>query len=616
MATNGNVQFTPAPSPRTEHEPFSESPVGNFFSSCARCRADAPLNAEIRELLSAHHMQLLMSFESWMSRQEDLVRKLIGQPLYGSSEPNADFIAAHPTLQPDCPVLRYMKNDPQNSKSNGRQVDSPETSRSRLPSKGVPRKCSFWSLYIESEDLKRRTNAERTARRHCEGSANAATRDYMPHWRRVLKTFVNSARFEIFFATIILTNSVLIGVEVEYMASTRPSTAPRFFYVLQHTCSAIFLLELMVRLAAHGFTFFYSADWVWNLLDVILVLCSLMEVIVDIIFVTGVKVNSVDNMSNLRIIRVMRMTRLIRSFRIPRIIRFVSALRLLVYSIVATLRSLVWAMILLVMITYVFGIAFTQATNDKLGDSRDGAQDADLEVKLLKYWGSLTTSIFTLYKSITGGISWHDVVDPLEEMHVMWAILFAAFISFSYFAVLNVITGVFCNSAIATATRDPDMVIHSLIAEKKTYMDNLKKLFKNVDADKSGLVTIHEFETLMTDDALQAHFAAMEIEPDDAWTLFKLIDKDMTNCIDIDEFVLGCMRLRGAAKGIDVALLLENNRVLLKRVAKLVYCMEQKGAMQGLGTIDRPETTGLDLERARAIALLTVPQGYGRNGGF
>merc|ERR1712032_1812854 len=114
--------------------------------------------------------------------------------------------------------------------------------------------------------------------------------------------------------------------------------------------------------------------------------------------------------------------------------------------------------------------------------------------------GSLTISIFTLYKSITGGISWHEVVDPLENLHVAWAVLFTAFISFSYFAVLNVITGVFCNSAIATATRDPDMVIHSLIAEKKKHMD-----------------------------------------------------KDMTNVIDIDEFVLGCMRLRGAAKGIDVA---------------------------------------------------------------
>merc|ERR1712032_1615216 len=118
------------------------------------------------------------------------------------------------------------------------------------------------------------------------------------------------------------------------------------------------------------------------------------------------------------------------------------------------------------------------------------------------------------------------------------------------------------------------MLIHSLIAEKKKYMDNLRKLFNNVDTDESGLVTVHEFETLMTNDALQAHFAAMEIEPDDAWTLFKLIDKDKTNCIDIDEFVLGCMRLKGAAKGIDVALLLENNRVLLKRLAKLEHKLE------------------------------------------
>jgi len=552
-----------------------------------------------------------------MARQDDLVRELLQQPLNNCSKSDGDLIPEQPNSMHACSALRQLNEDKENSKSKGLLSEPSETPRPRAPKSILGKERSFWSLNLESEDHKRRTNADRTARRHSERSADTAMRNFTPQSRsrRALKEFVNSTQFEVFFASIIFTNSVLIGVEVEYMASTRATTTPGIFYILQYTCSAIFFLELMVRMAAHGFSFFFSADWLWNLLDVFLVLCSLMEVIVDIIFMTGAKVNSADNMSNLRIVRVMRMTRLIRSFRIPRIIRFVSALRLLIYSIVATLRSLVWAMILLVMITYVFGIAFTQATNDTIAEGVDGAQDPDLEIKLLRYWGSLSTSIFTLYKSITGGISWNDVVEPLEEMHVIWGMLFTSFISFSYFAVLNVITGVFCNSAIATATRDPDTVIHSLIAEKKKYMDNLKKLFKNVDTDESGLVTISEFETLLTDDALQAHFAAMEIEFDDAWTLFKLIDKDMTNCIDIDEFVLGCMRLRGAAKGIDVAQLLENSKVLLKRVAKLGHYMELKDVPRGLNTNDRPDTHGSDHERARAIASLTSPSEHGCNAG-
>merc|ERR1712032_1112713 len=254
----------------------------------------------------------------------------------------------------------------------------------------------------------------------------------------------------------------------------------------------------------------------------------------------------------------------------------------------------------------------TQAANDQIRDGVDSARHPDLEAQLLKYWGSLTISIFTLYKSITGGISWHEVVDPLENLHVAWAILFTAFISFSYFAVLNVITGVFCNSAIATATRDPDMVIHSLIAEKKKYMDNLKKLFKNVDADDSGLVTIHEFEALMTNDALQAHFAAMGIEPDDAWTLFKLIDRDKTNCIDVEEFVLGCMRMRGAAKGIDVALLLENTRVLFKKVAKILHWMEVKYQPVSQGSVFNTDAdrNSSGCERSRAISRLVPEENF------
>jgi hypothetical protein len=40
---------------------------------------------------------------------------------------------------------------------------------------------------------------------------------------------------------------------------------------------------------------------------------------------------------------------------------------------------------------------------------------------------------------------------------------------------------------------------------------------------------------------------------DDVWTLFLLIDVDASGRVDIEEFVSGCMQLRGPAQSLQVA---------------------------------------------------------------
>merc|ERR1711953_1521249 len=119
------------------------------------------------------------------------------------------------------------------------------------------------------------------------------------------------------------------------------------------------------------------------------------------------------------------------------------------------------------------------------------------------------------------------------------------YLSFTYFAVLNVVTGVFCSSAIETAQRNPEIIAHSLIDGEYQYMENLKKLFATIDEDDSGTINISEFEKLVSDEMTRAYFRALELDTSDAWTLFKLIDAGGGGKIDIDEFIGGCEALRG-----------------------------------------------------------------------
>eukprot|EP00929_Paragymnodinium_shiwhaense_P080428 TRINITY_DN41943_c0_g2_i4.p1 TRINITY_DN41943_c0_g2~~TRINITY_DN41943_c0_g2_i4.p1 ORF type:complete len:104 (+),score=27.58 TRINITY_DN41943_c0_g2_i4:168-479(+) len=51
----------------------------------------------------------------------------------------------------------------------------------------------------------------------------------------------------------------------------------------------------------------------------------------------------------------------------------------------------------------------------------------------------------------------------------------------------------------------------------------------------------------------RALFGALDLDIGDVRDLFEVLDEDGTRFIDLEEFVFGCLRLRGAAKALDVA---------------------------------------------------------------
>merc|ERR1719343_1748899 len=100
---------------------------------------------------------------------------------------------------------------------------------------------------------------------------------------------------------------------------------------------------------------------------------------------------------------------------------------------------------------------------------------------------------------------------------------------------------------------------------KKMYMDHLREVFKEIDTDSSNSITLSEMEHFLTDPSLMMYLEAMEIQPDDARTLFRLLDKDESGCVSIDEFCQGCLRLKGDAKSFDIhCIIFENHRLLFK----------------------------------------------------
>lgn len=385
------------------------------------------------------------------------------------------------------------------------------------------------------------------------------------HCRAWSRRLLQNPWFEVSISAIIISNAILIGIEVEYMCEERGGNPPLALKFCGWLHGVVFVLELLFRFVAEGCGFFTGRHWRWNCFDLCVVICTILEVVFEIIAVSA----DVQSASVVRVARVIRTLRLSRIVRITRLLRFVNALSIMVMSILQTMQSLVWICVLMFMLVYMCGIMFTQATLSHLSDN-----GWDQDIELVQFWGTLGASMFSLFKSVTGGISWHEVVVPLERLNWIWVWLFLAYVSFCYFAVLNVVTGVFCNSAIENAKREPEMLIQSLLRDKKFYERSLKKLFHSVDMDESGTIGIRELEKSITDPALRAWFEAMGLEIKDAWTLFKLIDEDRSHDITVREFVDQCLHLRGSARGLD----LEHMRQELRAISKTI--LEREGHIE------------------------------------
>merc|ERR1719464_295240 len=114
--------------------------------------------------------------------------------------------------------------------------------------------------------------------------------------------------------------------------------------------------------------------------------------------------------------------------------------------------------------------------------------------ELAYFWGTVLQSIFTLFKSVSGGISWQDAVEPLSHAGWLYVAVFIVFQVSTVFAIMNVITGVFCQSAMESAHLDKDQATMELLCNQDIMRAKFAEIFKALDRDSSGDLTIDELE--------------------------------------------------------------------------------------------------------------------------
>lgn len=395
------------------------------------------------------------------------------------------------------------------------------------------------------------------------------------HSDTTLKTIVQDPAFDSLCAFVIIVYTVLLGFSVEQARMVMGLEKTIGF--VSYGCNLFFFIELCLRMKVAGCRkHFTGEDKNWNLFDFSLVLLSVMDLVA--MMMTMMDDSSDGNEDTGRLlsaIKILKMMRIVRTFRM---FRFFRELALLTLMITDSLKSLMWAIIMLIIITYVFAIVFTQVCYDYM-DKGGGPQEFP---ELDESFGSLPTSIYSLIQAMLGGINWGLVCNVLIGIgsvdSVVMVALFLFYIAFTTLAVLNIITGVFVDNAMENTKTQREFLIQAQMEAREKHLRQLRDIFIAMDDDGDFVLTYQELENSLQDESVRTHFQALDLDPSDMKRLFGLLDEDGSGEVFLEEFLDGCLRLKGGARSIDVhAILWECKRL----AAKLDHLQGQRSSENG-----------------------------------
>lgn len=518
------------------------------------------ISAELSAVISEHHTCLQEQLSETLNRYDAVLESAAagGDPQQGAvPERRADLAAAfrsNDSAASSCAPSPRLR-EKYGSVGRGGGLMSENSDESNFSSHMLMRRKKLMRMSEKFGAINSSFTIESYAKK---ASCGSRVRDVM-----------QSAVCNNLFSLVILVYVIAMGLEVEATASSAMKSAA---IILQTTCNILFTVEMCLRLYGLGRDFFCGEDLLWNLLDVAFVLMFVLEIVV-------MGVNNtihVSTINNLMMFRLVRLVRVVRILRVIRVVRKFQPLRVLVRSIGATLKGLMYALLLLLMVIYTFGVVFTMAAKESGADSASS--------RLGQYYGSLARSALTLFQSVTSGVDWEHVYQPLHDEHWLYGALFILYFVFAFFAVLNVMTALFCQSAIESVKKDDEEIISQQLANKSLYVHKLKQLFRTFDTESTAedIFTLATFEQNMKNERIKAYFHSLDIKIADARKLFYrlLEDDDSGNvAVDMDSFIEGCLELKGPATTMDLRDLSCEVRWLARRMdRKFAQLSENQGA--------------------------------------
>jgi len=266
-------------------------------------------------------------------------------------------------------------------------------------------------------------------------------------WREALALYVESRRVQRGIIILISLNAVILGFET---SSAVMDSAGDLLVILDRVMLMIFVVEITVRIIAHGGKFFRDP---WSVFDFIVVSIALLPA-------TG-------QLSVLRALRVLRTLRLLSS---------VSQMRQVISALLAAIPGISSVVVILALLYYVFSVIATNLFGGHFP----------------LWFGNIGRSMYSLFQIMTLE-SWSmGIVRPVMEVYpYAWA-FFVPYILIVTFTMLNLFIAIIVSAmqsehktehgetkeAVTHAADEIISTIHSDIRDIRLEIRELKALIK------------------------------------------------------------------------------------------------------------------------------------------
>lgn len=365
-----------------------------------------------------------------------------------------------------------------------------------------------------------------------------------------LERMVRKDSFDYVMGSLLALNAVIIGIQVDLVSNE--ASDPPWSRAIDLIFCSIFVVELLLRIGAFQRRFFSTEGWQWNLFDSIVVFFSVADEATKLVLSDSEVQEIFDSFGFLRLLRLGRIVRLVR------MVRLIPALKSMVYLILASLKSFLWTVVLLVILMYCVAVYFTELAYDL---HHKHPQKDFSTVK--QTWGSVAGSIFSLFQAITGGNDWHNFLSVFDDFVPGTntnTFVFAIFIAFATLVMMNLVTGVFVEGAqrIAREEKNQELLKHvrRLLAPDKSRPTPRPSVFiPGEDDHHEELISWADFCKKLNTEEMRAYLNAFELDASQAKDIFYILDQDRVGKVTMREFFSACVNLHGRPRLADTAIL-------------------------------------------------------------
>jgi len=369
------------------------------------------------------------------------------------------------------------------------------------------------ALFVDAEEMKAKVRA----------SLLKPTYDVADfYWSKgVFQMIARNRCFENATLAVISANALWIAYDTDNNNAEVLTEADTQFQIAEHFFCTYFTFEWMVRFMSFKRKKNGLRD-AWFVFDSALVFMMVAEtwIVTIIMFFVGGS-NGSSPMGNASILRLFRLLRL---SRMARMLRSMPELMILIKGMVAAGRSVFFTLFLLIILLYIFAIAFTQLAKEDLP----------------QYFQGIPRSMWSLLMHGTFLDNLGPVMEDIGRASIVYSFLFLCFIALAALMVMNMLIGVLCEVVSAVAATEKEDMSVSFVMQK------MQSIITELDTDGDGNLSKREFIKILNNNEAVVALNEVGVDPVGLVDFVDHIFEDEQVELDFESFMNVVLQFRGS----------------------------------------------------------------------